>query len=321
MATWQDRILKIKIVFIVLIQLLNLRFVKNSPFNQPSKIGYLRGLDFYKPWPFLKTLIFNAHRFNQVHKKCPNLVNPITFNEKMFKSKFFGYFKVPEAGNKLLTQRFIPAHLNSIIACPAIIWQSHSPILPSNEEIKPGSYYLKSNHGSGAVKRINYPLSSNQRKNLQQATTRWLSTPFGLKGGEWWYNAFPTVLLLEEDVCADAESTAWCFYIFSGELAYISAVKKTVNGMQFTWLDESLAPLEYKNGRSLGVKNLEIPASIKEAIHAAKEIGKPFHHVRVDCLFGRDGKFYLNEMTFTTNNALGVRPLKMELWLGSMWKD
>ncbi len=58
MATRQDRILKIKIVFIVLIQLLNLRFVKNSPFNQPSKIGYLRGLVFYKPWPFLKTLIF-----------------------------------------------------------------------------------------------------------------------------------------------------------------------------------------------------------------------------------------------------------------------
>lgn len=316
-----DIIFKIPTVLIVLTQLLCLRFFKNSPFNQQPKIGYLRGIDFYKPWLFLKTLISTAHRFRQVHKKYPNLVNPKTFSDKMFKSKYFGYFKVPEAGNKLLTERFIPAHLVSIISYPKIVWHSNSPVLPTNEEIKPGRYYLKSNHGSGAVKRIEYPLKPDERKRMQQVAARWLATNLGLAGGEWWYNAFPKQVLLEEDVCLNEESTAWCFFIFSGELAYMSAVKKTANGMQFTWLDQNLQPLKFQKIQAKRVENLEIPSSIHQAIHAAKEIGKPFHHVRVDCLFGRDDKIYLNEMTFTTNNALMARTREMEHWLGSMWKD
>ncbi len=316
-----DMLLKVLTVFVVSIQLLRLRFVKNSPFKQQRKEGYLRGIDFYKPWPLLKTLIATEHRFRQVHKKYPDLINPQTFSDKMFASKLFGYFKVPESGNKLLTERFIPAHIASIVSCPKIVWHAQSPILPDNDEIKPGRYYLKSNHGSGAVKRVNYPLQPDERKRLQQVAARWLSSDFGLNGGEWWYNAFPKALLLEEDVCLSQESTAWCFFIFSGQLAYMSAVKKTDNGMQFTWLDENLKPLKFQNKHAKRVENLDIPSSIQAAIHAAKVIGKPFNHVRVDCLFGHEDKIYLNEMTFSSNNALMVRPIEMEYWLGSLWKD
>src|SRR5262249_32385536 len=157
-----------------------------SPFNKAPRVGYLRGIDFYKGVKLISTIAFAMYRYRRFHGLYPNLLKPKYFDEKLFKSKFFTELKVPESGNKLLTSSFIPADWKTSISVAKIVWHSPTAKLPRNNEIKSGYYFLKASHGCGMFK----TLTEDEFICLEKICEKWLENDYGLTTGEWWYNTF-----------------------------------------------------------------------------------------------------------------------------------
>ena len=153
--------------------------------------GFRRGIDFYRSRGLLAALTNALQAYHAKFGVFPDLVEPKGYNEKILRFKFFGELKVPEAGDKLATARFIPEAWRDRIRRPTVVWHSHAPALPANDRIAPGVYYLKSNHGSGMFRKIRYPLAEAERAELQALCKGWLMRDYGVHDGEWWYAAFP----------------------------------------------------------------------------------------------------------------------------------
>jgi len=313
------KILKIWPYLIATVQLLALRFSTDSPFKTKPTAGFMRGIDFYSTFHLYRILANEMFNFKQIHHVYPSIIKPKGFNQKIFWFKFLGEVKVPQAGNKMLTEYFIPEKLKKFIKCPEIIWHASAPNLPQNHEIPSATYYLKSSHGSGMVKKIKYPLDSKTRQELEDLCAQWLKNPYGLESAEWWYNSFKPVLLIEKSV-SENDSITFGLFMFSGEVSFITMVKKLASHTEISWLDTSLEMLKEQPEGYKPVTDYSLPKNIDFAITLCREIASPYPFVRVDLLVDSDSNFYLGEMTFSPSNALTKRPIEMDIALGEQWK-
>jgi teichuronopeptide biosynthesis TupA-like protein len=292
------------------------------PYNKPPRTGYLRGIDFYRGSKLASTFAFAMKHYREFHGVYPNVLRPIGFSEKLFKSIFFAEMKVPESGNKLLTSCFIPADLRGSISVPKIIW--HSPVakLPTNNEIKPGCYYLKASHGSGMFKKISYPLGEDQLFSLERTCEHWLRRKFGLANGEWWYSTFEKEVLFEEQVGSENDSMSWYFYVFDGVIGHITAHRKSESGSEFTWFDENFEISAYQDPKFARIENVCLTQDTKNKLkHYASVIGRQFGFVRVDFLVDDDQQIYLGEMTFSPAGANNSFPSELQAHLGNLWSQ
>lgn len=301
-------------------QLIFIKLSNTSPYKKSARTGYLRGIDFYAPLNFCSVLANAMLNYKKVHGVYPNLVKPQGFSEKLFWFKFFGEVRVPETGNKLLTERFIPEHIRHLISCPQIVWHAKQATLPKNDEIPAGSYYLKASHGSYMFKKIQYPLTDQERVVLELTCHQWLAYPYGIETGEWWYNSFEKEILIEKNVSSEDASIAWGFFVFSGEIGLVSMVKKSVTATEINWLDKNFAMLPYQTGNYERVGDYQLPNNIEYAKNLCRQIGQSFSFVRVDLLMDANENYYLGEMTFSPGNAMTLRPAEMEANLGNLWK-
>jgi hypothetical protein len=299
-----------------------IRASPRSPFNKAPRIGYLRGIDFYKGSQLISTLTFAMCHYRRVHGVYPNLFKPTYFDEKLFKSKFFTEIKVPESGNKLLTSWFIPETLKHSIGVAKIIWHSPTAKLPRNNEIVPGDYFLKASHGAGMFRKIRYPLREDEFICLEKTCEEWLENKFGLATGEWWYNTFQKEILIEEQVGTENNPVAWHFYTFDGVIGHITAHRKSESAKaEFTLLDENFEILAYQSPKWPRVKDICLTQGTKDQLKRyASLIGSQFRFVRVDFLVDNNQKIYLGELTFCPANAVNsVFDDELQTYLGKLW--
>ena len=290
----------------------------DSPYRRLPHPGFKRGIDFYTSRGLLAALANALQAYHAKFGVFPDLVEPKGYNEKILRFKFFGELKVPEAGDKLATARFIPETWRGRVRCPTVVWHSHAPELPGNDRIAPGVYYLKSNHGSGMFRRIRYPLTAAERAELQTLCRNWLARDFGLSDGEWWYTAFPRRILLERDVCGEAPPVSWNIHVLGGQIGLVELFDKNAQPMQVTWLDARLRPLAIQMDGIDRIAAPVMPADPDGLVAAALAIAAPFEFARVDFFIGADGTAYLGEVTFSPSNAMGRRPADIERQLGDM---
>jgi hypothetical protein len=295
-----------------------------SPFGKAPRIGYLRGIDFYKGSSLISTLAFAMYDYRRSHRVYPNLLRPAYFDEKLFQLKFFTEIKVPESGNKLLTSRFIPEDLKASITVAKVVWHSPTPKLPRNNEIMPGDYFLKASHGCGMFKKIRYPLREDEFISLEETCEKWLENRYGLTTGEWWYNTFQTEIIIEEQVETENNSISWHFYTFDGVIGLIVAHRKFESDWlgEFSLFDERFEILAYpKVFRP--AKDIRLTQDTKNQLRRyASLIGSQFRFVRVDFLVDDNQKIYLGEMTFCPLNAANkFLNGELQAYLGNLWSQ
>jgi hypothetical protein len=296
----------------------------HSPFNKAPRIGYLRGIDFYKGSSLISTLALAMYDYRRRHGVYPNLLKPTYFDEKLFKSKFFTEIKIPESGNKLFTSRFIPKELKTSISVAKIIWHSPVPKLPRNDEIVPGDYFLKASHGAGMFKKIRYPLAADEFVSLEETCEKWLENNYGLITGEWWYETFPKKILIEEQVGTENNPISWHFYTFDGVIGLIVAHRKFESDWlgEFSLFDERFEILAYpKVFRP--AKDIRLTQDTKNQLRRyASLIGSQFRFVRVDFLVDDNQKIYLGELTFCPGNAANLFLTdELQTYLGGLWSQ
>lgn len=289
--------------------------MSNSPFLMRPPRGFMRGIDFYRASELLGVMAAALQRYNTAHGHFPDLINPQGFNAWVVRRKFLDHFRVPQSGNKLLTKNFIPPGLKGV-RCAKVLWHSHAPKLPPNEAIAPGTYFLKSNHGSGMNKIITYPLSGETRAALEAKTASWLKSPFGLRSGEWWYSAFRHQIILEEYLGDDRLS--FNFFCFRGSVALV--VLYDHNTSETITMTPELKLIHHKNKRRelSEVMDREL---LGKMLAAAKAIALPYDFVRVDFFCTDSGEIVLGEMTFTPGNGQSKRPEGIDEYLGERWRE
>ena len=273
-----------------------------SPFGRQPKAGYLRGIDFYNSIDLIKVVAFIIGRHKHLYGEDINLIQPKSYTEKINWSKLFREFKVPESGNKLLTKEFIPLSLRGSLSCPPIVWNSPFAILPENDSIDPGEYYLKSNHGSGRMRKISYPISDVERQSVESMAAGWLKNQYGMLSGEWFYNVFRPELMLDRSVTINPESISWNVYVFGGEIEMISAYQKTkAGGARSTWFNEDFTAFRFQGSTKERVVMDSLSSETKaDIVKFALDVARSTDNVRVDFFVGDEGVVYLGEVTFTT---------------------
>lgn len=305
-------------------QLQAIRAAVDSPFTRTCRAGFMRGIDFYAAPALERALAQSLGAYRHRFGRYPDLVSPQLLNEKIIWFKFFGEMKVPEAGNKLLTARFLPDEAAELVKVPEIVWHGAQPTLPDNDAVVPGHYYLKASHGCNMYRRIRYPLAPDERRKLEALCAGWLRKPYGLGDGEWWYNVFPKEILLERDVCGSDGSVSWNLFVIAGEIESVVLLKKPSSVRAGSSLKTRLDP-DFRFDSSIAKNPTLDTPNISEGAQekmkaAARLIGSSFGFTRVDFLLAEDESIYLNEITFTPGNGLLRRASSLEISLGRKWQ-
>ncbi len=292
-----------------------------SPLVAKALPGHQRGVDIVDRKTAITLLARTVNRFVGFHGYAPDLFEPKRFLEKVVWRKFFANLQIPQSGNKLLVDRYIPPHLADQVRTPRVVWRSASPALPDDGALTEGWYWFKSNHGTGNVVKVRWPLGRDERARLQALAAGWLK-PFEPQTFEWWYNAFPPELFFEESIEGKAAACTWSYLAFPDGVAHINVNQKGPRGVRAIQLSSSLEPLPEAH-QPMYYERLAswvAPGDPRRAEAIAIDIARPLGFARVDLLFASDGACILNEVTLTPNNAEAYLHPELDIRLGAMWK-
>lgn len=289
-----------------------------SPFHRRPPSGFLRGIDFYSGHDLLHVMANAMRGFEAAHGHFPDLADPRRCQEKLFWRKFLGQVKVPESGDKLTHHRLIPDALRPVVRVPEVVWRSATPSLPDDDEIEPGWYFLKANHGSRFNAQVRFPLPPGQRAVLARLTARWLDAAYGIDDGEWWYGLVPRRIFLERSLSGGATIVTWEFVVVNGVLAGVNAVRRIGTAKNVAWMRPDFTLHDFQDPAVLAIVDPPPLADAARLRDIVLELARPFNFVRVD-LHVVGGAIYLSEFTLSPANALSVLPpvvdeLRTRLW-------
>lgn len=285
--------------------------------------GFARGIDYYSQDGLVLVLNNVIQGYHKFSGRFPDILRPRLYSEKLSALKFLAHIKVPESGNKLMTECFLPSEARSYVSIPEIVWSSNTAILPPNSALPAGDYYIKTNHGSGRCRRIRYPLPTDNRAALELMASHWLARGYGEKSGEWWYNVFQRRLLIERSVTMRNPSAVISFYVFRGQICLIVVEQKFLDGTNralSSMYDKSFQPILNEKADVVSVSDVNISVEMRRrAILAAEVIGRNFAAVRVDILPGDNEELYLNELTLTPKSGRPPSTPGLDEKMGSIW--
>lgn len=253
------------------------------------------------------------------HKMLPDLIDPQTFTEKQVLFKFFGLIPKLCPSDKLLTYKFMSTEIAKTVKIPKIIWRSKMGALPENEIIPAGRYFLKSNHGSGTNRAVNFPLSSHEREKLEKLTEQWLAKIHDSRKALWWYETMDRYVYLEEDISdGGKDAPDWKFFTCNGKVELFQVdIDRTQTHVQTIYTRAGRfinKELYYKSGSPV-----KMPNALEEMVAVAEDIGKKFDFIRVD-MFVRQGTIFLGEIGLVPNGATrAIRSSELDWKLGAAW--
>lgn len=284
------------------------------------KLGYKRGIDFYSASSLPVIVTNDINQFAKAHGRLPVLSGSSLLSDKIFVSKYFRAFPIPETGNKLLTSSFIPDDARHLVSCAEIIWHSPKARVPRSGEIEPGAYYLKTSHGANMYRRVIYPLSEAHAQALDREFQANLKNRYGLNFGEWWYNAFTPELLLERAIGSEELTTSWNFYMVGGDIGLIVVYQKIGGPTEFrkSYFTPDFEALDEATPAAAQF-TLPSAAARKRMADAAIAIGRDLGFVRVDFLLDDDEQPFLGEVTFCPGSGINRLSPELDAKLGSMW--
>lgn len=133
--------------------------------------GYLRGIEVLGE-DFLPALRRSCRIYRNNHGVLPNLLAPSTFTEKQLLFKFFAPIPIVATSDKFGSRAYAEDLAEDSLSIPKVLWKSKAPVLPGNDEIPPGRYWFKSNHGSGTNMPVTFPISQEERSKLEETPRR-----------------------------------------------------------------------------------------------------------------------------------------------------
>jgi hypothetical protein len=301
-------------------QLASILELDNSPFLKSFESGFKRGIEFYSAKALVNSMAVSIRSFHSIFGRMPDLVNPMTFNEKINWTKYFQAIPIPPPADKLSVEKYIPESLHGKIKVPEKIWVSELPELPRNDQIAAGEYFLKVNHGSAMYQKITYPLFEGQKRDLESKMAKWKKFDYGRKSGEWFYLVFDRKFFLEKVIPSQTgEVPDWKFYVFKGIVRMIQHDINRSVGHQSALYDPDFNYLNEEVQVPLAPR-ADKPKNLEKMIELSAKIGEQFPFARIDLYDSDDGNIYLGEITLTPGNGMiAYKSKEFDLNLGRYW--
>lgn len=287
--------------------------------ENPPPRGYLRGLDVLDS-DFVPALRRSCNAFIRNHSILPNLLNPSTFTEKQLLFKFFAPIPIVSTSDKLGSRVYAEKIADDDLLVPKVIWKSKAPELPQNDEVPPGRYWFKSNHGSGTNMPVTFPLPQQERAKFEQKAENWLKRIHNRRLSLWWYEIFDRYVYLEEDLSDAGGFSAddWKFFVCNGKVVLFQYDQDRHKEHVQTIYDRDgqfiARELYYSGGPAQ-----PLPDEIDSMVAIAEAIGSAFDFMRVD-LFVRNKGIYLGEIGLVPNGCtIPIRSPEIDHLLGLRW--
>ena len=162
----------------------------------------------------------------------------------------------------------------------------------------PERFIIKATHGSSMhlVVRDKRQVNWTLWKKIMRV---WLDTNIAIDGREWPYRHVKPQLRAEKLLMHDEKlgGTDYKFFCFHGQPAFVQVDSELLSNHSIDFFDKEWNHLDLKCQFKNCATAPQKPACFLEMIRIAKELAKPFPHVRVDFLLcGKE--LYLSELTF-----------------------
>lgn len=241
--------------------------------------------------------------YKRITKDELNLLNPITFNDKIQWSKLYDSTPL----KAILSDKYaVRSWVKSVIGEEYLIpllgkWNTIDEI---NFDELPNKFALKTNHGSG----WNYIITDKSKINLEKLKTdfkEWLCKSFGyMYGLELQYNLIEPCILAEEyQENENNELRDYKFLCFNGKVKYIWVDTGRYTDHRRDLFDTSWnhvdVKIHYPNADNLPAK----PKKLDEMINLAQKLSVGFPYVRVDLYYLNNDTIKFGEMTFTSGSG------------------
>jgi len=261
-----------------------------------------------------KTLLPDSLFVSLLHHKCigryPNLIHPVTFNEKILQRNLRPDPRYIHLTDKLQVREYIAAkigeqYLIPLLAAPDVFTREVFDALPD-------AFVMKANHGSTFVEIVRNKSDTSFEK-LKVLADRWLATAFYNIARERHYRAIkPRIffehLLLDQRGQIPADLKVHCFggrpgrpiiYVLVISDRFGNATHGDVYDVDWNHLDIAIGP--YKRSETPGPR----PPNLPDVLDVAIRLSEDFDYVRVD-LYAPDNRVFFGELTFTP--GAGVLP-------------
>jgi hypothetical protein len=292
--------------------------------SEPAPAGTLRGLDVLPlgvlRQKFSRATIIHAGARNAL----PNFLQPRTFFEKLVIAKFFAPIPMPSPADKLGLRPYCATNNPRFVGPFDPVWSGRQAItadLLRQLDLPAGSYYAKSNCGSGTNFKFSVPDPEDRLFQLESISSGWLRGGHGVRAGEWWYGLIAPRNFIEADMSSGEGSlTDWKFHTGGGRVFAVQVDRnrstdheQLVYDRAFSFLPEVLF---FKTGQPETK-----PAFYEDMLAIAEDISKPFEYARVD-LYEVNGRIYLGEITLAPMGGTRLpKSSRLDVFIGGQWQS
>jgi hypothetical protein len=264
-------------------------------------------------------LVFAIWKHKRKHGVFPNIVNPITFNEKVLYRKLFDHRKIlTQFADKYGIRQYIEKRLGAGYL-PKLYCVTNKPSDILIDEL-PDKFVVKPTHGSGWVSIITDKSKLN-KADLIKTCNSWLSQSIYKMSRDKVYKNIEPRIIVEEFINDGSDGTPndYKFFVFHGkvELIQIDVGRFTEHRRNLysrSWKKLDLA-LEYKNI----AEDVKRPKHLDEMIIAAEILGAGIDFIRAD-FYDTEEKPYFGEITTTPGCGFDCfKPSEFDRYLGGLW--
>ncbi|MFB4356875.1 ATP-grasp fold amidoligase family protein [Pantoea sp. BS_4] len=269
---------------------------------------------------------FHTQRLRILLGREPDLIHPVTLNEKMCHRLI--YDRNPhytQLADKLAVRDYVASRTDDVMIVPLINTYKSTKEIALNR--LPATFVLKCNHDSGStiickdkatfnIKAALLKLDLAMKKNMYY-TTR-----------EWQYKNISPMILCEEyiELFAGRERSTTPemlrIHCFNGNASIIEADFTDEQGREYVNVYNRKWELQpFQIAYPHHPAPIAEPALFYRALCAAQALAKDIDYCRVDLML-KDDSLYFSEITLTPQRGkLKIMPLEWDAKLGAMWQQ
>jgi hypothetical protein len=261
-----------------------------------------------------------TYEYRKTHGSFPNIISPVTFNEKVLNRTIFDHRAVfTPLADKAAVRSYVEQRLGPEILPKLYHLTSRPDTIPFDD--LPDRFVVKATHGCGWVQLVT-DKSTLDRVALVQVCNGWLNRNYYKQTREWHYKNIEPRIIVEEFINdgSGAAPNDYKFFVFGGTVELIQ-----VDVGRFSEHRRRLYTPKWEKVDALFmyedfIGHLPRPAHLADMIAAAETLGRDLDFVRAD-FYDTGDRIYFGELTMTPEGGCGrFRPKEFDKYLGGRWK-
>jgi hypothetical protein len=271
------------------------------------------------PDPF-NIALFVMEQFRQRFGCYPDVLNPVTFNEKIQARKFFD--RRPILGmvaDKLAVRDYVSERVGPEFL-PRLYHATSDPLDIPFESL-PDRYVVKATHGSGWVKLVKDHANRDECA-IVTLCQKWLALNYYDLSFEWNYKHIPRRIIVEEflDNGAGESANDYKLFTFNGRVEYIQVDIGRFTNHKKNFYDRHWNPVALRQEADNFSGVIAPPTNLDALVRCAEALAQGLDFSRVD-LYSVNDRVYFGELTMMPGGGFfRFDPPEFDERFGRLWR-